>query len=423
MNNRPIYYIYLISIMALLLFMGKCGNLCAQDHHKADSLKKAYLSLSKMYEQNKNYGKALENYSLHLKMKDSLSTLKIKEEISNQEKKLSLSGKENERKVLEKENQIKEVLVQHQKEKSRKQKLIMGLAVGVIILLLLLSYIAFRGYSLKKRANLLINMKNKTIEDQQEQITENIEYARNLQRNIMVTEEKISNDLADCLLINKPRNIVSGDFHWYKKIQDRIFISMIDCTGHGVPGALTSIIGNNQMHNIINEDPLMSPGEVLSKLHSKIITTLKGEDESREVNTGMEMAVCIIDKKAKLLTYAGANMPLFILRGDHIEEIGPTKQGIGYSAFFRKALKDIEFENNTIKLEDDTSYYMVTDGIIDQFDHNDKNKYGKQRLLELLIKTSKQVMASQKQEIISNLNIWKGETPQTDDVSLVGFRV
>ena len=74
-------------------------------------------------------------------------------------------------------------------------------------------------------------------------------------------------------------------------------------------------------------------------------------------------------------------------------------------------------------MEDDTSYYMVTDGIIDQFDHNDKNKYGKQRLLELLIKTSKQVMASQKQEIISNLNIWKGETPQTDDVSLVGFRV
>lgn len=409
--------------MALCLLMPNCDKLCAQNQHKADSLKKAYLSLSKMYEQNNNYEKALENYLMHLKMKDSLSTLKIKEEISNQEKKRSLSGKENERKVLEKENQINEVLVLHQKEKSRKQKLIMGLAAGVIILLVLLSYLAYRGYSLKKRANLSISTKNKTIEDQQEQITESIEYARNLQRNIMVTEEKICSDLADCLLINKPRNIVSGDFHWYKKIQDKVFIAMIDCTGHGVPGALTSIIGNNQMHNIINENPLLSPGEVLSKLHYKIIKALKVEKDSTEVNTGMEMALCIIDKKNNLLTYAGANMPLFVLRDDHIEEIEPTKQGIGYSAFFRKALENIEFKNNTIKLEDDVSYYMTTDGIIDQFDHNNKNKYGKQRLLDLLIKTGKQNMASQKQNIISDINIWKGETPQTDDVSLVGFRV
>ena len=381
--------------------------------------------LAKIYEHKKDHGKALEHFELHLQMRDSLHSKDIQKKISNQEMKHALAIKENEHQVLEKENELKKLKVQHQQETTKKQMWVMLLAAGAILLLLLLTALAYRQYALKKRSNEQLGIKNDTIESQQSQITESIEYARNLQRNIMVSEGDIKKDLRDCLLINQPRNIVSGDFHWFKKVNGRVHIAMIDCTGHGVPGALMSIIGNDILHNILEDDPTILPGDILCRLHTGIIEALQGEGEQseEEVNAGMEMAICTIDKNAGLLTFAGANLPLFMVKDGAMEEVSPVNNAIGYSAFFRRLSKNLAFENNEIKLEGEAAYYMVTDGFVDQFGTKDKEKYGKKRLMELLVNTSDQPMAEQRKEIIKDMASWMGPTQQTDDLSMVGFRV
>ena len=379
--------------------------------------------LAKIYEHKKDHSKALEHFELHLQMQDSLQSKDIQKKISNQEMKYALAIKENEHQVLEKENELKKLQVQHQQETTKKQMWVMLLAAGAILLLLLLTALAYRQYALKKRSNEQLGIKNETIESQQSQITESIEYARNLQRNIMVSEGDIKKDLTDCLLINQPRNIVSGDFHWFKKVNGRVHIAMIDCTGHGVPGALMSIIGNNILHNILEDDPIILPGDILSRLHTGIIEALKGEEDTRRVNAGMEMGICTIDKNAGSLTFAGANLPLFMVKDGSMEEVRPVNNAIGYSAFFRRVRKNLAFENNEIKLEEEAAYYMVTDGFVDQFGKKDKEKYGKKRLMKILVNTSDQPMAEQRKEIIKAMASWMGATQQTDDLSMVGFRV
>ena len=135
------------------------------------------------------------------------------------------------------------------------------------------------------------------------------------------------------------------------------------------------------------------------------------------------MGICTIDKKNNTMEFAGANMPLFMLKGESVEELRPDIQSIGYSAFFRKVRKNLDFKTNQIPLKSDTSYYMVTDGFIDQFGTRDKEKYGKNRLMSLLAKTSDQNMIEQKNQIIQTMGVWMGSTTQTDDLSMIGFRI
>ena len=169
----------------------------------------------------------------------------------------------------------------------------------------------------------------------------------------------------------------------------------------------------------------LKQGNILSRLHTGIIEALKGEGEqsAEDVNAGMEMAICTIDKNAGLLTFAGANLPLFMVKDGAMEEIRPANNAIGYSAFFRRVHKNLAFENNEIKLEGEAAYYMVTDGFVDQFGTKDKEKYGKKRLMELLVNTNDQTMAEQRKVIMRDMASWMGPTQQTDDLSMVGFRV
>jgi len=403
--------------------LGTYALLIAKELGYPDLISRASKLLSEVHGLNNESIKSLEHFELHLLMQDSLQSKDIQKKISNREMKFELVEKENERMMLQKENELRELAVQHQEETSNRQRWVILLSAGATLLILLLTGLAYRQYSLKKRSNEQLEVKNATIESQQVQITEGIEYARNLQRIIMVDEADITKELSDCLLINQPRNIVSGDFHWFKKVNGRIHIAMIDCTGHGVPGALISVIGNDLLHDIVEESPMALPGEILSSLHSRIIDILQPEEGEKFVNAGMEMGICTIDKKNNTMEFAGANMPLFMLKGESVEELRPDIQSIGYSAFFRKVRKNLDFKTNQIPLKSDTSYYMVTDGFIDQFGTRDKEKYGKNRLMSLLAKTSDQNMIEQKNQIIQTMGVWMGSTTQTDDLSMIGFRI
>ena len=239
----------------------------------------------------------------------------------------------------------------------------------------------------------------------------------------MVEEKDINKEFSDCLIINQPRNIVSGDFHWFKKVNGRIHIAMIDCTGHGVPGALISVIGNDLLNDIVEKHPNALPGEILSNLHSMLIDILKSEEGIKNVNAGMDMGICTLDKEKNTLKFAGANMPLFMVKNELVEEFKPDIKSIGYSAFFRKVRKNLDFKTNQIQLENGATYYMVTDGFIDQFGAKNKEKYGKKRLLSLLTNTDNQNMTEQKNNIVQKMGTWMGSTTQTDDLSMVGFRI
>ena len=154
-----------------------------------------------------------------------------------------------------------------------------------------------------------------------------------------------------------------------------------------------------------------------------LIDILKSEEGTKNVNAGMDMGICTLDKEKNTLGFAGANMPLFMVKNELVEEFKPDIKSIGYSAFFRKVRKNLDFKTNQIQLENGATYYMVTDGFIDQFGAKNKEKYGKKRLLSLLTNTDNQNMTEQKNNIVQEMGTWMGSTTQTDDLSMVGFRI
>jgi serine phosphatase RsbU (regulator of sigma subunit) len=261
-----------------------------------------------------------------------------------------------------------------------------------------------------KRAEEIIKEKNKDI-------TDSINYAKRIQGAILPSENLLTEPCPDSFVLYKPKDIISGDFYWFTSVNDYFLFACADCTGHGVPGALMSMIGSNFITHIVNEKEIKTPSDALLELDQRIRKALK-QDEEKENKDGMDIAFCSYDLKKKILHYSGANRPLAILRKGELIEYSPSKYSIGGEY---NPLK--KFEEHKIELQKGDCIYCFTDGITDQFGGPRGKKFMKKNLFNVLLEINSKPMPEQKDILNSTLEKWRGNLEQVDDILIMGIRV
>lgn len=273
---------------------------------------------------------------------------------------------------------------------------------------------------LKKEEKLTLEIidQKKIIEQKNKDITDSILYAKRIQEAILPHMEDIQKQLPESFVLFLPRDIVSGDFYWYADTDDRVFIAAVDCTGHGVPGALMSMIGNTLLTEIIKAKGIKEPARILDHLEAGIVDAFnqrKGQGESRD---GMDCALISICKEGKYIEYAGAFRPLLLLRNGVIEEVKANRFPIGGGSGYEKTA----FTNNRVDIIPGDKVYMFSDGYPDQIGGSTKKKLMTKRFKELLLQNADKSMAEQERLLYNYLIEWQGEEEQMDDILVIGIR-
>ncbi len=268
--------------------------------------------------------------------------------------------------------------------------------------------------ALLERANTKLNQKN-------HQITQSIEYAKNIQESILPEVEDIKKAFSDAFILYMPRDIVSGDFYWYFKDpkENCLYLAAVDCTGHGVPGAFMSMLGHELMEHIIIEKGIAQPREILTELDRSVIKILKQKKTTSVVQDGMNMTLCRLDQDRHQLTVASSRQTLFMIRDKNLIEFKSSTSNIG--GHFAEGTKG--FTQETIDIREGDQFYLSSDGYVDQFGGPRDKKFLKKRFVELLLKVHEKPASTQQFFIRQTIENWKGVRPQTDDILVMGFKI
>ncbi len=276
------------------------------------------------------------------------------------------------------------------------------------------------GLMLNKIQNSLqeSQVKTKEIERSQVQIMDSIRYARQIQDAVLPTESELNEYFSDSFVIYKPQKVVSGDFYWVYRKKRITFVAVVDCTGHGVPGAFMSMIGQTLLNKIIGQSKIYDPAMILEILHLEIQHALKQNEGKND--DGMEVAVCAIENTdfGKQVTFAGAHRPLYYIQEGQFLKIKGNKRSIGG----KQKQENQQFVTHTIHLKVGDTLYLTTDGFADQ-NNIKRTKYGTQRLVQLLEQIKEHPFATQKQELLEEFETFKDGEAQRDDMTILGLRV
>jgi serine phosphatase RsbU (regulator of sigma subunit) len=274
-----------------------------------------------------------------------------------------------------------------------------------------------QNYEILSQRDLLTNQ-NEKISKQNKQIKDSIQYASRIQSAILPSTSIFSELNIEHFLIFQPKDIVSGDFYWVKTIQNHLLLAIADCTGHGVPGAFMSMLGNSFLNEIVTHNDTTKASHVLDKLRDLIITSLKQSGEDGLTRDGMDIAFCELDTTSFVMQYAGAHISLVIIRNNQIIELLGDRRPVGLHS-----KEAFVFTNHMVQLEKGDQVYLFTDGIFDQFGGEEGKKYMYKRLKQLLLEINEQPMETQKQLITQSIYNWMGnEYEQIDDITLLGLR-
>lgn len=261
----------------------------------------------------------------------------------------------------------------------------------------------------------LIRQKDLT-ENKNSSITASLRYAKEMQNAIMPNPHMLQSFFADSFFLNKPLKIVSGDFFWSCKANELIYVGVVDCTGHGVPGAFMSVIGNNLLKEAIKLRKMTNPAKILHFLHKGICSALNQQETYN--HDGMEVGLCILDEKKELLHFCGAKIPLLYVQDGLLQKVKGDNVSVG--GLFSP--KDKIFQVHTIPFNVQTKFYMFTDGLKDQFGGSEGKKFMLKRVIQTLQHVQAMPMAIQKSYIEEILSNWMKEEEQVDDITIIGFR-
>ncbi len=278
-----------------------------------------------------------------------------------------------------------------------------------------------------------VREQNKIIEEKNKDITDSITYAKRIQGSVLLHQESIKDLFNDSFIFFLPRDIVSGDFYWFDKViatrgiknekkpVELLCVAAADCTGHGVPGAFMSIIGNNLLTQTSSHPKVNSPAEALDFINKELKKILNNNISENDtfLRDGMDIALIAIEKESKRLHFAGANNAIFIVRQNELIELKPDKFPI-------TAALDQEpnhFTDKTFELQTNDCLYLFTDGYADQFGGDRGKKFMYKRMKELFVEIANQTMAQQKAVIENTFHQWKGKTEQIDDVLVIGLKI
>ncbi|TAL67505.1 MAG: hypothetical protein EPN88_07460 [Bacteroidetes bacterium] len=264
-------------------------------------------------------------------------------------------------------------------------------------------------------------------------ITDSINYAKNIQTALLPRHELLDDILPEHFILLKPRDIVSGDFYWFTYIENLSVIAAVDCTGHGVPGAFMSMLGSAFLNEIVNKEYITHPGVILRRLRKEVIRSLHQKGESSESKDGMDISLCVIDNENMKLQFAGANNPLYIVRkkdarapGDYrkledgenvLYEVKADRMSVSVSYSMNN------FNNHEIDFLRGDMIYLFSDGYADQFGGPRGKKFSYSNFRKLLLENSSAPLEVQKQKLETNFEEWKGNLSQVDDIIVLGIRL
>lgn len=273
---------------------------------------------------------------------------------------------------------------------------------------------------------IIIGKQKLILENKNKDITDSINYAKRIQQAKLPIKEEIRSALPQSFVLFKPKDIVSGDFYFFRHSlsplgrvgERRIFIAAADCTGHGVPGAFISIIGSERLEDAVSQSE--DPSQILKLLNKGVKISLHQSDSDDSTRDGMDIALCSIDMKNYIVKYAGANRPLWVIRKGQkeIKEIKATKMAIG-------GLTDDEqhFDTHELQLQEGDTFYIFSDGYADTFGGKDGKKLTTKRLKEILLEMEDKTMEEQEKFLDNFIESWKAGKEQLDDILIIGVRL
>lgn len=355
-----------------------------------------------------NYKEAFEYFKKYKSTEDTISSKEIANELNTIKTKYDTEKKQQEI-----------ALLRANANKDRITKI--SLTAGTI-LLIFLGFLLLNRYRLKSKTNALLEKQNQIISEKNKDISDSINYAKKIQDAILPDDTDIREIFPESFVFSMPKDVVSGDFYWCTQYKDYKLFAVADCTGHGVPGAFMSMIGNTLLNQIVIERHIIKPNLILDELRKEIIKVLK-QGEDRINKDGMDISLICIDSKKKTVEIACANNPVWIVRKDtngiaSLIEIKPDKQPIGYISSNQTA-----FTLHTVELFKEDVIYQFTDGFADQFGGSQGKKFKYNQLKALLVGFHGTSMNQQAEKLRTQFIDWKGKLDQIDDVFLSGIKV
>ena len=370
-----------------------------------------------------NWKGSLAYYKLYKQFNDSIFNEESLEKTIEMSSRFESEKKEAQIKFLEKDKEKQAAVTIAE---NKRQNAILLFIVVILLLVIVFSIFMSNRYRVTQKQKkqieeqqIITDHQKELVEEKNKEITDSIYYAKRIQAAILPPDKLVKEHLKDSFIIYKPKDIVAGDFYWLEHKNGKVLFAAADCTGHGVPGAMVSVVCNNALNRSVREYGLTNPGDILDKTRAIVIQEFeKSEDD---VKDGMDIALCSLEfhETNCELKYAGANNPLWIIRkgATEIDEIKADKQPIG------KYVDPKPFTTHTIELLKGDAIYIFSDGYADQFGGEKGKKFKTANFKKLILSIQKKSIEKQKEIIDEAFENWKGELYQIDDVCVIGVRI
>jgi serine phosphatase RsbU (regulator of sigma subunit) len=363
--------------------------------------------LSLLYDTLGQYKLSLIHYKKYIAARDT---------IDNDEKRKQINYLANKYEWEKKEAVMKE---QQEKERAlflanqRRNKIILYSVLSGLVLVLVFSVFIYRSLRITKKQKHIIEAQKHLVEEKNKEITDSIRYAKRIQNAILPPDKVVKQHLKESFILYMPKDIVAGDFYWLETKNNTILFAACDCTGHGVPGAMVSVVCNNGLNRSVREHGITEPGKILDKTREIVVAEFEKSEE--DVKDGMDISLCALN--GNQLKWAGANNPLWIIRNGELIEYAPNKQPIG------KVDNPVPFTTHHIELQQGDRLYIFSDGYADQFGGEKGKKFKAANLKKLLLSIQHESMEQQKTILQQTFNQWKANLEQVDDVLVMGVSV
>ena len=396
-----------------------------QEQYNLVGIEQTYFNLALWHETKNEHSQALAYLKKYSSIQDSI----LEQERENTQKTIDNYSKiyDLESTLTQSETEIQTKNDLLQKEKTQKYMVLVGLVCVILVAGFFFKLIVDRKKMTKKliKNNRVIELKNELLSTRNKEVHDSISYAKYLQNAILPSRKLIKEHLKNSFVFYRPKDIVAGDFYWLElndSDKNLILFAAADCTGHGVPGAMVSVVCSNALNRAVKEFALKEPGKILDKVRELVIETFsKSEDKIKD---GMDISLCALNCKTNELQWAGANNPLWIMRKSHdpsneyefIEYKG-NKQPVGETE------NSEPFTTHHIQLQKNDSFYIITDGYADQFGGEKGKKMKTANFKKLLLSVQSKSMDEQYTILEQSFDEWRDVHEQVDDICIIGVRL
>ena len=381
-----------------------------------DNQRLAYENLAFAYNKMGKNKQAYQNEVLFKKLTDSIFNADNSKQLGDMKTKFEVEKKEAELKLKSEAAE----LINNQEKKQ--QQFIIYAVVFVLVIVFVFSGFLFRRFKITQKQKHIIQLQKDEVsrqkhlvEEHQKEIIDSITYAKRLQQAILPADAEIKKHLPNNFIYYQPKDIVAGDFYWMEHLDGITFMAAADSTGHGVPGAMVSIVCSNSLNRAVKEFGLRDTGKILDKTRELVLETF--EKSGEQIKDGMDISLLAINKHRQQINWSGANNQLWYISNNKLIEVKADKQPIG------KTDNPTPFTTHHIALNPNDIFYLMTDGYADQFGGTKGKKFKYKQLEDLVIANSDKSLDEQKQILTTTFNTWKTNLEQVDDVTIIGIKM